>query len=62
MNLGRRLLVSGGIFVLGIALYALMVFIGTAFGLSQTASEILAFGGLLAYILAIRAVMGTRRR
>jgi hypothetical protein len=62
MNLGRRLLVSGGIFVLGIALYVLMVFIGTTFGLSQTASEILAFGGLLAYILAIRAVMGTRRR
>jgi hypothetical protein len=62
MNLGRRLLAAGGIIVLGVALYELMVFIGTAFRLSQTASEILAFGGLLAYILAIRAVMGTRRR
>jgi small basic protein len=62
MNLGRRLLVAGGIFVLGIALYVLMVFIGTAFGLSQTLSEVLAFGGLIAYILAIRAVMGTGRR
>jgi len=62
MNLGRRLLIAGGIFVLGVALYVLMVLIGTTFGLSQTLSEVLAFGGLLAYILAIRGVMGTPRR
>jgi hypothetical protein len=62
MNLGRRLLAAGGIIVLGVALYELMVFIGTAFGLSQTLSEVLAFGGLIAYIFAVRGVMGTRRR
>jgi hypothetical protein len=62
MNLGRRLLAAGGIIVLGVALYELMVIIGTAFGLSQTLSEVLAFGGLIAYILAVRGVMGTRRR
>jgi hypothetical protein len=62
MNLGRRLLAAGGIIVLGVALYALMVIIGTAFGLSQTLSEVLAFGGLIAYILAVRGVMGTPRR
>jgi hypothetical protein len=62
MNLGRRLLAAGGIIVLGVALYELMVLIGTAFGLSQTLLEVLAFGGLIAYILAIRAVMGPRRR
>jgi hypothetical protein len=58
----RRLLAAGGIIVLGVALYELMVVIGTAFGLSQTLSEVLAFGGLIAYILAVRGVMGTRRR
>ena len=62
MNMFRRLLAVGGTIVLGLALYELMVFIGTAFGLSQTLSEVLAFGGLIAYILAIRAVMGTGRR
>jgi len=62
VNMFRRLLAVGGTIVLGLALYELMVFIGTAFGLSQTLSEVLAFGGLIAYILAIRAVMGTGRR
>jgi hypothetical protein len=57
MNLGRQFVVYAGIFVLGVALYVLMVFIGTAFGLSSDVARLLAFGGLIAYFLAIVIVV-----
>jgi hypothetical protein len=48
MNTFRRFLVPAGIFVLGVALYVLMVLIGTTFGLSSDVAGWLAFGGLAA--------------
>ncbi len=62
MNLGRQLVVYAGIFVLGVALYVLMVLIGIAFGLSSDVARLLAFGGLIAYFLAIVIVVQRRRR
>jgi hypothetical protein len=62
MNLGRQLVVYAGIFVLGVALYVLTVFTGTAFGLSSDVARLLAFGGLIAYFLAIVIVVQRRRR
>jgi hypothetical protein len=58
----RRYLVPAGIFVLGVALYAVLVLLGTAFGLSSDVAGWLAFGGLAAYALAIVVVVRTRRR
>ncbi len=62
MNLGRQLAVYAGIFVPGVALYELMVFIGIAFGLSSDVARLLAFGGLAAYFLAVVIVIQRRRR
>jgi hypothetical protein len=47
--------------VLGVALYALMVLIGTAVGLSSDTAGWLAIGGLAAYTLAIAIVVQRRR-
>jgi hypothetical protein len=58
----RRFVVPAVIFVVGVALYVLMVLIGTAFGLSGDVARLLAFGGLLAYFLAIVIVVVRRRR
>jgi hypothetical protein len=63
MNQGlRRWLVYTGIFMLGVALYIVMVLIGVAFDLSSDVARVLAFGGLAAYSLAIVIVVLTRRR
>jgi len=62
MSLVRQLLVYAGIFILGVALYVVMVLIGTAFGLSSDAARLLAFGGLLAYFILIVVVVRQRRR
>ena len=58
----RRFVVYTGIFVLGVALYVVMVLIGTAFGLSSDVARLLAFGGLLAYFILIVVVVRQRRR
>jgi hypothetical protein len=58
----RRFIVYTGIFVLGVALYVMMVLTGIAFGLSSDAARLLAFGGLAAYSFAIVIVVLTRRR
>ena len=58
----RRYLVPAGIFVLGVALYAVMVLLGTAFGLSGDVAGWLALGGLAAYALAIVITVLMRRR
>jgi hypothetical protein len=58
----RRFVVYTGIFVLGVALYVVMVLIGIAFGLSSDVARLLAFGGLLAYFLAIVIVVRRGRR
>jgi len=58
----RRFVVYTGIFVLGVALYVVMVLIGIAFGLSSDVARLLAFGGLAAYFLAVVLVVRTRRR
>ena len=58
----RRFVVYTGIFVIGVALYVVMVLIGIAFGLSSDAARLLAFGGLAAYFLAVVLVVRTRRR
>jgi len=57
----RRYLVPAGIFVLGVALYGVMVLIGTAFGLSGDVAGWLAIGGVAAYALAIVIVRRLRR-
>jgi hypothetical protein len=63
MNQGiRRFVVYTGIFVLGVALYVVMVLIGIAFGLSSDVARLLAFGGLAAYSIAVAVVVLTRRR
>jgi hypothetical protein len=63
MNQGlRRWIVYTAIFVLGVALYIVMVLIGIAFGLSSDIARLLAFGGLAAYSLASVIVVLTRRR
>jgi hypothetical protein len=62
MSLVRQLLVYAGIFILGVALYVVMVLIGTAFGLSSDVARLLAFGGLLAYFILIVVVVRQRRR
>lgn len=58
----RRFIVYTGIFVLGVALYVMMVLMGIAFGLSSDVARLLAFGGLAAYSLAIVIIVLTRRR
>ncbi len=58
----RRFVVPAVIFVVGVALYVVMALIGIAFGLSSDAARVLAFGGLLAYFLAIVIVVRARRR
>jgi hypothetical protein len=58
----RRFVVYTGIFVIGVALYVVMVLIGIAFGLSSDVARLLAFGGLAAYSLAIVIVVLRRRR
>ena len=58
----RRFVVYTGIFVLGVALYVVMALIGIAFGLSSDVARLLAFGGLLAYFLAIVIVVRRGRR
>jgi len=58
----RRFVVYTGIFVLGVALYVVMVLIGIAFGLSSDVARLLAFGGLAAYSIAVVVVVLTRRR
>ena len=45
MSLFRQLLVYAGIFVLGVALYVVMVLIGIAFGLSSDVARLLALAG-----------------
>ena len=62
MSLVRQLLVYAGIFILGVALYVVMVLIGTAFGLASDVARLLAFGGLLAYFILIVVVVRQRRR
>jgi hypothetical protein len=63
MNQGiRRWVVYTGIFVLGVALYVVMVIIGVTFGLNADIARLLAFGGLAAYSLAVAIVVLTRRR
>ena len=57
----RRYLVPAGIFVLGVALYAVMVLLGTAFGLSGDVAGWLAVGGVAAYAIAIVVVRRLRR-
>jgi hypothetical protein len=58
----RRWIVYTGIFVLGVALYVVMVLIGIAFGLSSDVARLLAFGGLAVYFLVVVIVVRTRRR
>jgi hypothetical protein len=48
--------------VLGVALYVVMVLIGIAFGLSSDVARLLAFGGLVAYSLAVAIAVLARRR
>jgi hypothetical protein len=63
MNQGlRRWLIYTGIFVLGVALYVVMVLIGIAFSLPSDVARLLAFGGLAAYSLAVAIVIVSRRR
>jgi hypothetical protein len=62
MSLVRQLLIYAGIFILGVALYVLMVLIGIAFGLSSDVARLLAFGGLLAYFIVIVVVVRRRWR
>jgi hypothetical protein len=63
MNQGiRRFVVPAAIFVLGVALYVLMLLIGIAVGLPTATAQWLAFGGLAAYFLALVIVVRTRRR
>jgi len=62
MSLVRQLLMYAGIFLLGVALYVVMVLIGIAFGLSSDVARLLAFGGLLAYFIVIVVVVRRRRR
>jgi len=58
----RRFVVYTGIFVLGVALYVVMALIGIAFGLSSDVARLLAFGGLVAYSLAVAIAVLARRR
>ena len=58
----RRFVVPAVIFVIGVALYVVMVLIGIAFGLSSDAARLLAFGGLLAYLIVIVVVVRRGRR
>ena len=58
----RRFVAPAVIFVIGVALYVVMVLIGIAFGLSSDVARLLAFGGLAAYFLAVVLVVRTRRR
>jgi hypothetical protein len=58
----RRFVVPAGIFILGVALYVVMVLIGIAFGLSSDVARLLAFGGLLAYPIVIVVVVRRGRR
>ena len=58
----RRWIVYTGIFVLGVALYVVMVLIGIVSGLSSDVARLLAFGGLLAYFIAIVVIVRRRRR
>jgi hypothetical protein len=58
----RRWVVYTGIFVLGVALYVVMVLIGVTFGLNADIARLLAFGGLLAYFILIVIVVRGRRR
>jgi hypothetical protein len=63
MNQGlRRWVIYTGIFVLGVALYVVMVLIGIAFSLSSDVARLLAFGGLVAYSLAVAIAVLARRR
>jgi hypothetical protein len=63
MNQGlRRWVIYTGIFVLGVALYVVMVLLGTAFGFSSDVARLLAFAGLAAYSLAVAIVVLARRR
>jgi hypothetical protein len=62
MSVVRQLLVYAGIFLLGVALYVVMVLIGIAFGLSSDVARLLAFGGLFAYFIVIVVVVQRRRR
>ena len=62
MSLVRQLLAYAGIFLLGVALYVVMVLIGIAFGLSSDVARLLAFGGLLAYFIVIVVIVRRRRR
>jgi hypothetical protein len=62
MSLVRQLLIYAGIFILGVALYVVMVLIGIAFGLSSDVARLLAFGGLLAYLIVIVVVVRRGRR
>ena len=58
----RRFVVPAVIFVIGVALYVVMVLIGIAFGLSSDVARLLAFGGLLAYLIVIVVVVRRGRR
>ena len=58
----RRFVVPAVIFVIGVALYGVMVLIGIAFGLSSDVARLLAFGGLLAYLIVIVIAVVVRRR
>jgi hypothetical protein len=58
----RRFLVPAVIFVIGVALYVVMVLIGIAFGLSSDVARLLAVGGLLAYLIVIVVVVRRGRR
>jgi hypothetical protein len=58
----RRFVVPAVIFVIGVALYVAMVLIGIAFGLSSDVARLLAFGGLLAYLIVIVVVVRRGRR
>jgi hypothetical protein len=62
MSLVRQLLVYAGIFLLGVALYVVMVLIGISLRLSSDVARLLAFGGLLAYFIVIVVVVRRRRR
>ena len=52
MNLVRQLLVSAVVFLLGVALFALLAQLGITLGLGRDTARWLAFGGLAAYALA----------
>jgi len=61
MNLVRQLLVYSVIFVLGVALFALITQIGIAFGLATDTARWVGFGGLIVGVLAI-VIVRIRRR